>query len=547
LGSLLAFITTTSVEFQEVICRPQEMVVLSSSYTTRVLLPLSLGIVCILGILGWRQARELSRVEEIRALEELHGEFQALANDLRVMRAVWNGEDSVARSAARILLNQRDAVVKIELQYRTRKGEESRMLLRVERQGSRDTLRWNGKIPTEAHILRRPALGQCLAIQPVRTMEEVLGSREETRAGDSGRAALLYWIDESRVAASASTFPWQIWVPLVGAGLLLLLGLFGLTRRHVGRDRIAQLGMRKDLHAAQLEIRVLEESFEHRVDEATREIREVMKKLEHMTELKDGFLASVSHELRTPLTSIRSFAEILLESWYDENPETRTEFLTIIREESKRICRLINQVLDLEKIESGRMDWNLSSFDLKVLGEKTLKVQGGLTKLKSVQYELLAPEEPVLYCGDEDRLQQVLVNLLSNAWKYSPEGGRIHLMIHEFAGGVEIRIEDEGPGVPDDGTRELIFEKFHQGQVSEEGALPSTGLGLPIASEIVHMHGGWVSCSQGSLSGASFVILLPHDEGRLERALNDARQEGSVEDTQAMFRVPAAEGDTRGS
>mgnify|MGYP002713150148 CR=1 FL=1 len=503
------------------------MAVFTPSFSTRVLLPLSLGTLCILGFLGWRQGRGLSRVQEARVLEQTQARFQALANDLRVLRAVWNGEGSMARSAARTLLDQHQAIVRIELQYRTRDDEPSRMLLRVEKPDLRDTLGWDGKMPTDASLQRRPALGQVLGIQPVRTMEEVLGREGERGSDDSGRAVLLYWLDESLLAPATIASTAAIWGPTLGAVLLLILGMYGLTRNHERRDRAERSDLRQDLHAARLEIQVLEESFEHRVEGATREIREVMQELERMTKIKDGFLSSVSHELRTPLTSIRSFAEILLQAWYDETPETRTEFLTIIREESKRICRLINQVLDLEKIESGGMDWQLQTFDLEVLAEKTIKAQGGLAKLKDVGYELVGPDRPVLWFGDEDRLQQVLVNLLSNAWKHSPEGGRIVVSIQEFEGGVEIRVEDEGPGVPDDGTRESIFEKFHQERVGEEGTLPSTGLGLPIAREIVHMHGGWISCTDGSLQGASFVMLLPRDG------------EGS----DALFRVPAAERD----
>ena len=512
------------------------MVVFTTSQTTRFLLPLILGILFALGLLGWRQARDLSSAKESRHWAELREEVHELASDLRVLRAVWNQDASMARSAARILMQQRHAITRIELVYRGRGNPKMSTLFDVQKKDAAILQEWKGELPSMATLHRRPGSNQVLGIQPVRTMEEVLGNPGESGDKSSGRAALIYQVDESRLGLGSRISIWSAWGPVLGVALMLILSLLVSSRTFLRRDRLDRTRSRRELCAAQLEIQVLEESFEHRVDEATREIRESMQRLESLADLKDGFLASVSHELRTPLTSIRSFAEILLQSWYEEDPDTRAEFLTIIQEESKRICRLINQVLDLEKIEAGKMDWRIESFDMVELGRKTLKVQTGLQKLKPVQYELVAPEGAVLCCGDRDRLQQVLVNLLSNAWKHSPEGGRIHLVIQEFAGGVELRIEDEGPGIPDDGTREAIFDKFHQDKVAEEGVLPSTGLGLPIAGEIVHMHGGWISYAEGNLSGACFAILLPHDESRLERAL-------AADSTAAhpLFRVPANE------
>ncbi len=508
------------------------MVAFTKSPSVRFSLPLILGVLFTLGVLGWKHGRDLARQQEARIQAELDRDLRDLSCDLRVQRAIWNGESPLARSALRILLDQTEGLSRIDLVLRGRRGEATRTLVSLAKPDAGELLPWNGKIPALAQIYRRPDSDHVLGIQPVRSMEDVLGGQTAEALGSSGRAALVYWVDESRLLAAPRRPAWAVWGPILGAGLfltLMLLWFSGIQERLGQRER---LQLRSDLRAARWEIQVLEESFELRVDEGTREIREVMRRLEHLSELKDGFLASVSHELRTPLTSIRSFAEILLQSWYEEEPETRTEFLTIIREESKRICRLINQVLDLEKIEAGRMDWHLESFDLTEMGRKTLRVQEGLRNLKPVDYELDVPEGPVLYCGDQDRLQQVLVNLLSNAWKHSPEGGRIRLSIFEFAGGVELRVEDEGPGVPDSGAREAIFDKFHQEGPGEEPGLASTGLGLPIAREIVHMHGGWISCTDGELGGACFVLLLPHDEGRLERVMGRS---------ETLFRVPAAE------
>ena len=249
--------------------------------------------------------------------------------------------------------------------------------------------------------------------------------------------------------------------------------------------------------------------------EYTRNLETAYQDLQKLDEMKDSFLSTVSHELRTPLTSIKGFAEILLS--YDEvDKETQTEFLTIINNESDRLTRLINDVLDLAKIESGRMQWQTSEQALPELIEtatnatRALSVQKNLT----VHTDLSSDLPPVW--ADKDRLVQVVTNLLSNAIKFTPEGGEIRIQAHlldgEGAEGVadmmRVSVSDTGTGIsPEDQLH--VFEKFRQVGDTLTERPEGTGLGLPICREILDYHEGqiWVESELGK--GSTFFFTLP--------------------------------------
>ncbi len=242
---------------------------------------------------------------------------------------------------------------------------------------------------------------------------------------------------------------------------------------------------------------------------ATAELTAANERLKELDRLKDEFLSTVTHELRTPLTSVRSFSEIL-----HDNPgldaEERKRFLGIIIRESERLTRLINQVLDLTKIEAGRMEWRMGAVDLNEVIEDAVATLGHLFKERQVELEVSLPEKVPAVQGDRDHLMQVVINLLSNAEKFCPPAaGRVAVMLSADVDTVTVSVTDNGPGIPLE-DQQLIFEKFHQVRDSRTGNPVGAGLGLTISRRIVEHLGGriWVETDPGE--GATLSFSIPY-------------------------------------
>jgi signal transduction histidine kinase len=224
--------------------------------------------------------------------------------------------------------------------------------------------------------------------------------------------------------------------------------------------------------------------------------------------MKDDFISTISHELRTPLTSIRAFSEILLDQ-PDLDRDKRMKFITIITKETERLTRLINQVLDLAKIESGRAEWHVSRLDLKQVVADALANMSEVANEKGVAVAVHAPDKLPPVQADLDRLVQVLLNLLSNAVKFCEPGrGRIDVTLSERGGCVRVDVRDNGPGIGEE-NHAVIFEKFGQAGDTLTGKPSGTGLGLPISKQIIEHLGGrlWVESRRGE--GACFSFTLP--------------------------------------
>ncbi|RTL56025.1 MAG: histidine kinase [Rhodocyclaceae bacterium] len=245
------------------------------------------------------------------------------------------------------------------------------------------------------------------------------------------------------------------------------------------------------------------------LERASLELRAANERLQELDRLKDDFISTVTHELRTPLTAIRAFAEIL-HSDPKADIEDRKRFLGIILVETERLSRLINQILDLAKLESGSGGWRIGPLDISDAVHAAINAISQLAQDKRVALEeALHGPFPIIQ-ADGDRLIQVLINLLSNAVKFVPaETGRIK--VEAFVSDKEIRVAvaDNGPGIrPED--QEIIFEKFRQGGGNILTGKPEgTGLGLPISRQIVTHFGGrlWVESQLGQ--GATFFFTLP--------------------------------------
>ena len=244
------------------------------------------------------------------------------------------------------------------------------------------------------------------------------------------------------------------------------------------------------------------------LEAATAELRVANERLTELDRLKDDFISTVTHELRTPLTSIRAFSEIL-----QEDPKVdlaqRRNFLSIITKETERLSRLINQVLDLAKIESGTAEWQESSVDLKELIADTVAGMSQLLKEKNIELSLELPESVPAVTADFDRIIQVLLNLLSNAMKFCDrDNGRVRVGLIRQGAHLRVEVCDNGPGIrPED--QAAIFDKFHQGGDTLTGKPQGTGLGLHISRHIIERFGGgiWVESRPGD--GACFYFTLP--------------------------------------
>lgn len=254
-------------------------------------------------------------------------------------------------------------------------------------------------------------------------------------------------------------------------------------------------------HSQQLERKSLE------LERATADLRAANERLQELDRLKDDFIASVTHELRTPLTSILAFSQILHDSQQIDEAQ-RVKFLSIIVEESERLTRLINQVLNLSKLESHTAALARDDVDARALVEEALAALDQLFVDHNIQVDVDLGSAPVLH-ADGDRIKQVLINLLSNAIKFcDAQAGWIGVQMRAHAGWLRIDVSDNGRGLSAAAQR-TIFDKFRQEGDSLTGKPQGTGLGLSISQRIAVLHGGrlWVESEEGK--GATFVLLLP--------------------------------------
>ncbi|MDQ5881820.1 MAG: hypothetical protein QG616_1651, partial [Pseudomonadota bacterium] len=244
------------------------------------------------------------------------------------------------------------------------------------------------------------------------------------------------------------------------------------------------------------------------LEAATGELKAANEQLLEVDRLKDDFMASVSHELRTPLTSIRAFSEILRDDPKTALPE-RERFLGIIVSETERLTRLVNQILDMAKIESGNAEWLVEDVDLNSVVEQSMAATSQLFRDKGVALSLDLASSVPLIRGDRDRLMQVVINLLSNAVKFvPPNDGRVTVRLMADNDSLRVSVTDNGPGIRLE-DQAVIFDRFRQGGDAMTSKPTGTGLGLPISRKIVEYFGGklWVESEPGQ--GASFIFSLP--------------------------------------
>jgi signal transduction histidine kinase len=238
-----------------------------------------------------------------------------------------------------------------------------------------------------------------------------------------------------------------------------------------------------------------------------RELEAANRHLKAASQHKSEFLANMSHELRTPLNAIIGFSELLSERLYGDLNEKQEEYLKDIHASGQHLLSLINDILDLSKIEAGRMELELTDFHLPTALDNALILIRERAGRRAIALHMTTDERLDYVRADERKIGQVVLNLLSNAIKFTPEGGRIEVRAKAVAGSVEISVSDTGVGIaPED--QEAIFEEFRQvGTAAKK--VEGTGLGLALSRKFIELHGGriWVKSEVGA--GATFTFTLP--------------------------------------
>ncbi len=239
-----------------------------------------------------------------------------------------------------------------------------------------------------------------------------------------------------------------------------------------------------------------------------REIQEKSAQLEVANRHKSEFLANMSHELRTPLNAISGFSEVLLERMFGELNEKQADYLKDIHESGRHLLSLINDILDLSKIEAGRMELELSSFSLPSAISNAMTLVRERAQRHGVQLGAEIDPRLGLVRADERKVKQILLNLLSNAVKFTPEGGRIEVSARLGAERVEVAVKDTGIGISAEDQAKL-FEEFRQVGADAARKAEGTGLGLALAKRFVELHGGAIRVQSAPGEGATFSFSLP--------------------------------------
>ena len=258
--------------------------------------------------------------------------------------------------------------------------------------------------------------------------------------------------------------------------------------------------------AAQLAMAVERQRLLAREQEAARVLNEQMERLRELDVMKDQFVSSVSHELRTPLTSIVGYMELLLDGEAGELSEDQEHFLGIMGRNCDRLTRLVDDILFVARVDAGRLSLDLQDIDIVDVVTKTVESARPVAARKDLTLKLDAETDRLELHADPVRIGELLDNLMSNAIKFTPEGGVVTVLVARDDGTVHLEVKDTGVGIPPDEVQKL-FERFFRASTSSVAS--GTGLGLSITKSIVEAHRGkiWVESTLGE--GTTFLVDLP--------------------------------------
>ncbi|MBF0318308.1 MAG: HAMP domain-containing histidine kinase [Nitrospirae bacterium] len=266
-------------------------------------------------------------------------------------------------------------------------------------------------------------------------------------------------------------------------------------------------------------VRLVAELINYRASQKDEEIKNVMlkklvmqyseseRKLVELNDLKNKFLGIAAHDLRNPLASIRGFAELMIEGATGQVNEEQKEFLSIIHDTASRMLSLLNNLLDVSVIESGRFELRLQKASLKELVSKSVRLNKMAAEGKGISIVENLSDVPEAEF-DPERITQVVDNLLSNAAKFSPAGSTVTVTLREEGGNLYMGVRDEGPGISAE-DKVKLFGEFQKLSARPTGGEKSTGLGLAIVKKIIQAHGGDITVESHPGSGAEFIFSIP--------------------------------------
>jgi two-component system sensor histidine kinase ResE len=308
------------------------------------------------------------------------------------------------------------------------------------------------------------------------------------------------WQWHEREGSETDRESWQVPEPL--------LELFAQIRKEK-RDLKTRLHVRQEVWS----VAMAPVYTDGTVTAAVAVLRDVTEESK-LEKLRRDFVANVSHEIRTPLSMVQGYSEALLDDIVT-SPEERKELVQVIYDESLRMGRLVKDLLDLSRMEAGHIELNRERIEVKPLVERVYRKFHGMAKDKNIRFEYdLADAELVLEAADSDRLEQVLTNLLDNAFRHTPEGKTVCIRADavqhaDHSRWVKIEIEDEGAGIPAEDIP-YIFERFYKADKARKRAgSGGTGLGLAIVKNIIDAHGGQIQVKSALGQGTTFLIMLP--------------------------------------
>jgi len=311
----------------------------------------------------------------------------------------------------------------------------------------------------------------------------------------------------SRLAASLDAVS-ALWQPVVRdtepVGVLIVVWDRPLER--LSERAAAVVG----LFAAEAAVAIERADLLSRLEGLNRTLRMQVEALRISDQLKTDFVSSVSHELRTPLASIIGYVDVMLDGDVGTFTDEQREFMSIVHENARRLLTLINDLLTLSGVESGKMVLRRELTDLRGVVERCVRDQLQVAEASDLRLSLVLPADPVEAQVDADRIGQVLTNLLANAIKFTGAGGRVGVALGRARNGVALSVSDTGIGIAeDDQTR--LFERFFRARNAADNSIPGTGLGLAISKGIVDAHGGTLTVESALDEGTAITVLLPTD------------------------------------
>jgi signal transduction histidine kinase len=315
-----------------------------------------------------------------------------------------------------------------------------------------------------------------------------------------------------------------------------------VRRLEIAQEELARRAAELQVTSDRLRTEIVER------EDAERELEEANRKLQDVSQLKTDFISTVSHELRTPLASIHNSLDLIQSGRTGELTPDQEKFVRIASRNTRRLRDLIDDLLDLSRIESGRLEFKFRRLAVPPLVHELLHLFLGQAEEKEIRLDVEAPDSLPEVWADGKRLEQILVNFLGNALKFTPQGGSVHLRAVETAEGVELAVEDTGVGI-DPKFHEQIFERFYQIEDPMTRTKKGTGLGLSIARRLAAVHGSTIRVTSTAGKGSTFSIVIPRytqaavEMAEFEEIILGLRSRSSLLALLILVPQPTAEGE----